>query len=164
MTSRRLWPWLGPLALLLGASCKDVSDYSTAPDESYCGSIVQGPFVRANFEPDVQMRLRFDGTALDTAPGSLTTSDGRLHDSALGVVTQVFNDPLSTLQFGEGRRRNLLYTVVPRDGSPSLLVVLSLMDSGDMEVRLVRGPAGDGGPPAVFGIFPLQRRKGTCGL
>ena len=164
MTSRRAWYWIAPLALLQATSCKDVSDYSTAADESYCGSVIQGPFVRTGLEPDVQMRLRFDGDALTTAPGVITTSDGLLHDDALGVVPQVFNDPLSTLQFGEGRRRNLLYTAIPHDGTPSLLVVLSLMDSGDVEVRLLRGPAGDGGPATIFCIFPLQRRKGTCGL
>lgn len=153
---------LAPLAALAG--CKDVSDYSTAADESYCGSVIQGPFVRSGLDPSVQMRLRLDADALATAPGVITTSDGLLVDAPLLVVPQVFNDPLSTLQFGEGRRRNLLYTALPGDGTPALMVVLSLMASGDVEARLLRGPAAPGGAPAVFGVFPLQRRKGACGL
>ncbi|RYE93397.1 MAG: hypothetical protein EOO75_04465 [Myxococcales bacterium] len=151
-------------SLALPGGCKDVSDYSTAPDESYCGSVVQGPFVRSGLDPSVQMRLRLDADALATAPGVITTSDGLLADAALQVVPQVFNDPLSTMQFGEGRRRNLVYTALPQDGTAAVLVVLSLMESGDVEARLLRGPAASSAPPAIFGVFPLQRRKGACGL
>jgi len=149
------------------ASCKDVASYSTGPDESYCGSVIQGPFVRKGLGPAVQMRLKFNAEALDSTPGILTTSDGLLIDAALRPIPQLFNDPLSTLQFGEGRRRNLIYVVSPARPGPPLLVVLSLMESGGAEVRLLRGdPASDGSTTdaAIFGVFPLQRSKGVCGL
>jgi hypothetical protein len=53
------------------------------------------------------------------------------------------------------------------------MTVISLMHSGDAEVRLLRGAAGatvtasDAGPgvdgPPLFGVFaPLERQKGAC--
>ncbi|MDW8250885.1 MAG: hypothetical protein RMJ98_16445 [Myxococcales bacterium] len=153
--------------MLLLASCKDISSYSTAPDESYCGSVVQGPFVRAGLSPSVQMRLTFDAEALDRSPGKVSTSDGLLKEAPLQVVPQIFHDPLSTLEFGEGRRRNLIYSALPANGGSAVVVILSLMESGDAEVRLLRAaPAeqGGGGDEAIFGVFPLKKRRGTCGL
>ena len=159
-------------ALLAAAAlvgCKDVASYSTGPDESYCGSVIQGPFVRAGLGPDVQMRLSFNADALDSSPGAVTTSDGLLVNASLQAIPQFFHDPLSTLQFGEGRRRNLIYTATPNAPGPALFVVVSLMENSAVEIRLLRGnPATDGQAPpsnlAVFGVFPLQRRKGDCGL
>jgi hypothetical protein len=194
----------------LAPACKDVSSFATRPGESYCGSVVQGPFVRAGLSPAVQMRLKLDTGALSTAPGSLSTSDNLFKDAPLRAIPQVFHDPLSTLQFGEGRQRNLLYVVDPTEpaGAPSVFAVLSLMENGDVEVRLLRGAgpastatgdapdagasgaggdagaagqggaagaAGQGGSgasgaatippaPAIFGIFPLERRQGECGF
>jgi hypothetical protein len=176
----------------LAAACKDVSSFRTRPGDSYCGSVVQGPFVRAGLSPAVQMRLKLDTEALSTTPGSLSTSDHLFSDAPLRAIPQVFHDQLSTLQFGEGRQRNLLYVVDPSapGGGASVFVVLSLMESGDVEVRLLRGAgpatavsdaadagaagaagsagaAGQGltpGDPAIFGIFPLERRQGECGF
>lgn len=158
---------LGVVVLL--ASCKDVTSYSTGPDESYCGSVVQGPFVRSGLSPSVQMRLTFDANVLDSKPGIISTSDGLLKDASLRVVPQIFHDPLSTLEFGEGRRRNLIYAATPAKPGSAVVVILSLLESGEAEVRLLRAaPAPDGDAPtpesAIFGVFPLQKRKGTCGL
>jgi hypothetical protein len=154
------------LAALLLAGCKDVTSYSTAPDESYCGSVIQGPFVRSGLSPSVQMRLTFDADALDRAPGRVSTSDGLLQDTPLRVVPEVFHDPISTLNFGEGRRRNLIYAVTPKEQGPAVVVILSLLENGEVEARLFRAPTGPEGTRegAIFGVFPLQKRKGTCGL
>lgn len=156
---------------LLGtlAACKDVTSYSTAPGESYCGSIIQGPFVRAGLGPAVQMRLTFHAETLDTDPGTLSTSDGLLREAPLRPIPQLFHDPLSTLQFGEGRRRNLIYAIAPTSPGAPLFVVLSLLENGDTEVRLMRAaPAPDGQQTstegALFGVFPLQRRQDACGF
>lgn len=161
------------LAGLLSSGCKDVSDFSTKPGENYCGSVVQGPFVRAGFSPATQMRLKLDADALTTAPGELWTSDGMFTAAPLRVIPQLFHDPLSTLQFGEGRQRNLLYAAEPSHPGPGVVVVVSLMSSGDVEVRLLRsappsdpdaGAAGAAPESPLFGVFPLQRRQGSCGF
>ena len=78
-------------------------------------------------------------------------------------------DPLLMLQFGEGRDKNLIYMVDPTDPAlgPTVTVVLSLLHSGEAEVRLIRGAnaiGGDASPqpadgPPLFGVFSLARRK-----
>jgi hypothetical protein len=151
-------------------ACKDTTRFTTAPGESYCGSIVQGPFVRAGFKPDVQLRMSFDADALASAPGALTTSDGLLTEAPLRAIPQLFHDPLSQLEFGEGRQRNLLYVVDPSDPArgSSVTTVVSLMDNGDVELRLVRGaPSPEGATPSaenpqLFGVFHLHRAQGAC--
>lgn len=158
-----------PLAALVLGGCKDVDDYTTKPDESYCGDVVQGPFVRDGFAPDVRLRLTFDAAAISSGPGSVTTSDGLLTEAKLAPIPQVFHDPLATLSFGEGRKRSVLYALTPtrEQGGAPLTAVVSLMEGGDVELRLFR--AGDPAQTATpslaasyFGVFPLKRQKGTC--
>ena len=150
-------------------ACKDVDDYSTKPDESYCGAVVQGPFVRDGFAPEVRLRLTFDAAAISSGPGAVTTDDGLFTDARLTPIPQVFHDPLATLSFGEGRKRSMLYALAPtrEQGGAPVTAVLSLMEGGDVEVRLFRaGDATQTATPSLaasyFGVFPLKRQKGTC--
>jgi hypothetical protein len=152
--------------------CKDTSRFSTEPGESYCGPIVDASFVMRGFAPSVGMRMTFDADRIADAPGLLSTSDRLLDDTPMRPIPELFHDPLSTFNFGEGRDKNLLFAVDPTDpaNGPSVLVVLSLMHAGDVEVRLMRGaPTADGpgaGPQGggpLFGVFaPLTRQMGTC--
>ncbi len=156
---------------LLGSACDDPDRFTTEAGEAYCGDVVQGTFVRSGFGPAVQMRLTFDTTRVESGPGALSTSDGALVEAPLRPLAPFFHDALSSLQFGEGRERSLLYFVDPADGGPPLTAFVSLMEGGDVEVRLVRAaPApAPGAPPEsaaapVFGVFPLKLRKSTCGF
>jgi hypothetical protein len=79
------------------------------------------------------------------------------------------NDPLSTLNFGEGRDKNLLFAVDPVDpaAGPTLFAVVSLMHGGDAEVRLLRGAPPAAGAPVgaspLFGVFaPMTRQPDPC--
>jgi hypothetical protein len=165
--------WLSTVAAvsLCLDGCKDISRFTTQPGESYCGTIVPAPFVRGGFRPGVRMRLSLDAEHLSDAPGKLATDDGFFADVELRPIPQLQHDPLSTLQFGEGRTRNLIFGVEPNSCDTALAVV-SLMDNGDVEVRIVRGApmsASDAGTSAddsdpLFGLFPLERQKGTCGF
>ena len=104
-----------------------------------------------------------------TSPGALTSSDGLFQDAKLRAIPQLFHDPLSQLEFGEGRQRNLLYVVDPSDastGGTAVTAVISLMESGDVELRLMRGAPRAEGTTAnetqLFGVFHLHRVPGTC--
>ena len=62
-------------------------------------------------------------------------------------IPQIWQDPLSTLNFGEGRLKNLVYVATAStpfaDGNGNdVFVVVSLMQSGDIEVRILRGAPG----------------------
>jgi len=175
---------LGIAALVATASgCTDLSRFSNDASDSYCGSITLAGSFRSGFSPRVQMRLWIDATKLDgsTSPGKLATfeaSDGMtkptrlLDDADLIPITAMQNDPLSRLEFGEGRERNAIFSVLPSatDVDP-ILAFVSLKTDETVEVRLVRAglPATTEPPPepgkrALFGIFPLTRQPGTCGF
>jgi hypothetical protein len=156
--------FLSPLAL----GCKDVSRFSTLPGESYCGQVVNAPFVKRGLDDSVKMRMTFDADHIADAPGTLSTDDELLTNTPMRPIPEFFHDPFSTLNFGEGRDRNLVFAVDPTDPAKgaTIMVVVSLMHSGDAEVRLMRGaPSPDPMPasPALFGVFaPLGRQPGQC--
>jgi hypothetical protein len=158
---------------LAGAGCKDVSRFSTAPGESYCGELVSASFVMRGFSNvPLRMRMKFDANHIADAPGTLSTDDGLLTNTPMRPVPELLNDPLSTFNFGEGRDKNLLFAVDPTEPTrgPTIMAIVSLMHGGDAEVRLVRGaPSSDGGAAgavdgdALFGVFaPMTRQPGLC--
>ncbi len=156
------------------ASCRDLSSFTTAGDR-FEGPVVQGDFVRAGVDAGTSLCLTLDADHLQDGPGALSTSDGRFHAVALRPIPQIWHDPLSTLSFGEGRLKNLVYVATAStpfsDGNGNdAFVVVSLMQSGAVEVRLVRGAPGlmlDGGASPtsggnLFAVFDLTRQKGPC--
>lgn len=177
-----------PLAMLLAlgahAGCDDVSRFSTADGEAYCGAVTLGSAFRAGLSPRVQMRLTLDASELDgpEPPGALSTyeppSEGTperrlLDEAALRPIAALGHDPLSRLEFGDGRERNAVYAVSASEpGAESLLAILSLRSDESVEVRLLRPgqeplPSGEPLPPGqrqIFGVFRLTRRSGTCGF
>jgi hypothetical protein len=166
------------LVIFTSMGCKSVSRFSTHDGDHFEGDVVKGSFVRAGVAEDAKMCLRLDAAHLQDAPGTFSTSDGRFKDALLRPIPQVWHDPLSTMSFGEGRSQNLVYvasptatvtaTSVPGDAQ-DVMVFLSLMEEGGLEVRLVRGaPGADSGTPLpaaappMFGVFTLDRRDGAC--
>lgn len=166
-------------ALLAGASvlgCRDVSEFDTRSGDHFAGTVVLGSFVRSGVAEGTRMCLTLDTTRLQDGPGALTTSDGRLRGTPLRPIPQLWHDPISTLSFGDGRRQNLVYVVSPEeDGGAGvdLMAIVSLMQSGAIEVRLVRGAPREGAAdastaassaPPVFAVFTLDRQRGGCTL
>jgi len=168
---------------LLGISCNDLSDFDTAADEAFCGQITLGSGYRSGFSPRVQMRLRLQTRKIEQglSPGTLSTYDSGgeggeiervLDRAALRPIPPLAHDPLSELEFGDGRERNLLYAVSPPDPeAESLLAVLSLRTDEAVEVRLIRpgvSPADEPDPPRarepLYGLFVLERQQGQCGF
>ena len=157
--------------------CKDIDRFSTEPGESYCGKIVSASIVRRGFSERVCMRLTFDARRVSDQPGTLWTTDGMFAATTLRAIPQLSHDPLLTFTFGEGREKNFLFVADPAESErgPAVTTVISLMHSGEVEVRLLRGADGgiepplttDAGPgvdgPPLFGVFsPLRRQKGAC--
>lgn len=164
------FPAVIPLVALASGvvACHDVSHFSSNPGDHYEGPAVAGDFVLNGQDPRSRLCLRLDASHLQSAPGTITTSDGRFKETALRPIPQIWHDPLSTLSFGEGRVENLVYVATPdadADALGDVFVVLSLMQTSGVEVRLLRSaPAIDGGPVAasLFAVFPLQRTEGLC--
>jgi hypothetical protein len=163
--------------------CDDLDRFTTAPGEAYCGAITLAGAFRTGFSPRVQMRLTLDATRLDgpESPGQISTfeapdethAERRLLDAApLRLIPPMLHDPLSRLEFGDGRERNAVYAVSPSAlDAESILAIVSLRSDETVEVRLVRGgTTGTEGnaPPEgrrpLFGIFPLRRKDNACGF
>jgi hypothetical protein len=170
---------LGPATLglaLLGTACSSLDSYTTAPGESYCGTVTATASFRAGVPEGIAMRLVLDGTALDgeTSPGTVWTSAPSsgtaplLTGVALQRIPALENDALSTPDLGGGRGPTRLFALAPTvPGEAALLAVISLRSDDGVEVRLVR-PGLDGAPPPgqapLFGLFNLTRQAGTCGF
>jgi hypothetical protein len=171
---------VGPAALSLGlaaaalAGCRDLSSFTTGSG-SYVGPVVQASFVLAGLDAGTSLCLTLDTDHLQDGPGDVSTSDGLFRGVPLRPIPQIWQDPLSTFTFGEGRLKNLIYfataTTPFADGNGNdVLFVVSLMQSGDVEVRMIRGAPGlisDGGSAApsggnLFGVFDLTRQSGPC--
>jgi hypothetical protein len=161
-------------AAIAGGGCRDVSGFTTSGDQ-FEGAVVQADFVRAGVDRNTRLCMTIDANHLQGSPGAIWTSDGRFHAAALRPIPQIWYDPLSTLSFGEGRLKNLVYmasaTTHFADGNgDDVVVVVSLMQSSDIEIRLVRGaPAlaieggtGTGADTNLFAVFDLSRKPGRC--
>jgi hypothetical protein len=161
-------------SLLACMGCRDLSGFATGGDR-FEGAVIQGDFVRTGVGPLTNLCLSLDTDHLQDAPGTISTDDGRFHAAALRSIPQIWHDPLSTLSFGEGRLKNLIYAAAATtpfaDGmGGDVFAVVSLMQSGHVEVRLLRGAppltddAGSQGAPAgnVFAVFDLTRQTGPC--
>jgi len=174
-----------PLGLL---ACHDVSDFSTVSGGVYQGSVTSASFVRTGIGGSARMCLTIDAQNLESpSPGTLTTSDGLFHSTPLRSIPEIWADPLSTLNFGEGRIQNVIYVArgnpteagaapdgggAPTTTSGDVFVVVSFMVSGSIEVRLLRGAPGAPGavdagsssvePPQIFAVFTLSRKTGSC--
>ncbi|WP_394844567.1 hypothetical protein LZC95_46880 [Pendulispora brunnea] len=158
-----------PLLLLCLGSCRNTSRFSTG-DGHYEGTVINGSFVRFNVPENTRMCLTLDMDRFQSLPGTITTSDGLFKATALEQIPQIWHDPLSTLSFGEGREKNMIYVATPlatelRDRA-DVTVVVSLMSSGDVEVRLMRSTQRASPDPqaatALFGVFVLQQHPGNC--
>jgi hypothetical protein len=160
-------------AWLACASCQDLSGFTTGGD-SYEGAVVQGGFVRSGVTESARACITLDANHFQDAPGDIWTNDGLFQGVTMRPIPQIWHDPLSTFNFGEGRLKNLLYVATASetfaDGkADDVFVVVSLMHSGQVEVRLLRGAPGepqDGGASPLstnlFAIFTLSRQKGPC--
>jgi hypothetical protein len=158
---------------LLPFGCRDASRFTTGSGV-FEGMIAQSSFVRAGIGPDVRMCMTFDAERMQDAPGLLSTSDGRFRATPLRPIPQLWHDALSTLEFGDGRSQNLVYVAATERGDAGasmgedVLVVVSLMQSGGLEVRFLRGaPSSPSltqetteGP--LFAVFSLRKQAATC--
>jgi hypothetical protein len=161
-------PFAIAAALLALAGCRDLERFDTGASGAYCGTIIDSDFTRSGFEAGLGMRLTLDIDALDVAPGALSTKDGAVpgpcsplpeFDSApMRVTPEMFADPLSLLEFGATREHNFM-AWVDSTCQASALAVVSLMHTGQVEVRLLRRGNAAAGPATAdeFGVFQLDR-------
>jgi hypothetical protein len=165
---RRLCPLaLAPWLIAALSACRDLERFDTGESGAYCGSIIDSNFTRAGFPPGLSLRLTLDIDALAYAPGTLSTNDvpgnpcspsPEFDNAPLLITPELFSDPLSQLEFGQSRDHNFM-AWVDSTCQGSALAVVSLMHTGQVEVRLLRrgnGLLGEASPNEL-GVFQLER-------
>ena len=70
---------------LASAGCRDTAGFSTGSGH-YEGAVVSASFVRSGIADGTRACVTFDADHLQDAPGSLWTSDGRFHATALRPI------------------------------------------------------------------------------
>lgn len=150
------------VALSLTA-CTDTNEYTTSPGECYHGKIKSSDFIRSGFKSDVKlwMTLDVDSLAQGIAGNTkLTTSDGAFMDAPVLQMPQLQHDSLSLFSFPGGQVRSYLGYAKPSEGLPAT-VVISLMEHGDVEVRLMRPDLDDDDDDhSLFAVFRLVLQDG----
>lgn len=184
---RRRW-WL--YVLIAASGCDSLGEFTTGEGEVYRGEIagVNDPlncpdgidcsFIRRGFPSGVVLDLTFDPELQYTNPGTISTSGEvcgpTFTDTPLLPIPPLAHDQLGLYEFpGGGRVRNYMFVARPDDGplvGRDVMVFLSLIRGGSVEVRVVAGPgleicdpsdctAIDSGGCDYFGVFGLGREK-----
>ena len=165
--------------------CSDLSEFQLEEGEAYCGRLVSAPLFHAGFVPDgspplLRLKLHLDVDRLTTLPGRITSDDATrglckdtggalFQDAQLRAIPQVLHDPISMLSFGDGRKHSF-FAYADSTCQGTMLAVVSLMESGNAEVRLFK-PAAAATPDspaseqAGYALFHLDaHEEDICGF
>jgi hypothetical protein len=179
------------LALLLSVSCRNLDRFDTHPGESYCGSLVGQETISTGFADGWEAKtstpstlaLTLNTTELFVAggiPAVITSNDVSfgpcgpsqpLFDRAPArTLGKSIGDRLSAMKLGEDHQEDVVL-FVDSSCSGSMVAILSLIQNGDVELRLLRpAPLAASDPAATvesterFGLFVLTKAKEGCGF
>ena len=176
--------------LIAAFGCDPLGEFSTGEGEVYRGEIVgvndptncpngiDCSFIRRGFPYGVTLDLTFDPERQYDNPGTISTSGEAcgptFSNTTLLPIPPLAHDQLGLYEFpGSGRLRNYMFVARPASGpldGRDVMVFLSLLRGGNIEVRLVAGPGLeicdpsdcdviDSGACDYFGVFGLRREK-----
>jgi len=142
--------------------CDHFDRYGTG-NGSLEGVVETADLVRAGFAPGTRVCLELDTGRLQSTPGNVSSSDGRFVHTALRPIPALASDTLSNLSFADGQVRNLLFAL-RASGTPArdILAVVSLLDDGRVDLRLLDGAPGAPDLEPLYGVFPLERKASRC--
>jgi hypothetical protein len=159
----KLFAALGVALAAAGSSaCDRFERYGTGRG-SLEGAIEGASLVRAGFAEGTRVCLELDTGKLQSEPGSVSSTDGRFARTPLRPIPPLASDTLSNLSFADGQVRNLLFAIRERgDATRDALAIVSLLDDGRVELRLLDGAPGAPGLEPLYGVFALERRESRC--
>lgn len=170
--------------------CSSIERFATKGNAAYCGDLVSGPAFHEGLLPSAarpptfRLALTLDAEALaariedePVTVGHLSSNDADrglcsatgeplFADAALRTIPELDHDPLSLLEFGEGRNYNF-FAWVDSTCRGTLLAVVSLLRNDSVEVRLFKPAAfstaaTDPEQRPGFGLFQLHREEAGC--
>jgi hypothetical protein len=178
------------LLLPVTAGCRNLDRFDTQPGESYCGSLVGQETIATGFHSNWEgsrdistLSLKLNTAAFfeksgvpavissnDAAFGPCGPNQPLFVQAPMRTIGAALGDRLSTLRLGEDHQLDFT-TYVESTCSGSMVGILSLLQSGDVELRLLRpAPMADGDDAATadttarFGLFVLKKTKEGCGF
>lgn len=186
--------WLGWVFVFLsGVGCRSLDRFNTHPGEAYCGSLIGRDHISTGFE-DARwsgvdgastLALTLDASELFKAGGvpAVVTSDDAafgpcapdkslFEQAGLRTIDRALGDRLSSMRLGEDHEEDVV-TFVDSSCSGSMVAILSLVQNGDVELRLLRPaaesqdssePPSDASGTPRFGLFVLKKTKEGCGF
>jgi len=169
--------------------CSTLERFDTSGKAAFCGELVASPSFQEGFlprgvePPTLKLKLDLDVDALrsrpeqpivvgrldsdDTTTGLCSGSGASLLDAAaLRTIPELDHDPLSLLEFGEGRDYSF-FGWVDSACQGTFLALTSLMRNDDVEVRLLKPAAMPPENPTPeqspgFALFRLRRQSQGC--
>jgi hypothetical protein len=179
------------IPLLASIGCRDLDRFNTRDGEVYCGSLVGQTAIATGFAAPEWLGTSSTSTLALTLNASELSRNGGVpavvtsNDAAFGpckpdsplfdkakvrTIAATFGDRLSVMSLSEDHEQDAV-TFVDSTCSGSMVAILSLIQNGDVELRLLRpAPAADGDPEATvdttarFGLFVLKKTKDGCGF
>lgn len=147
-------------AVVLLTGCQTLGDYRG----DYAGLVVGtdgDSFIRRGFPAGTRLTVRgFHPPGDGPVSGTLTTApDPILNDAVLKTIAPLEHDQLSQYDFpGDNRLRNFMFAVTAQSaaGPREAMAFVSLLENGNLEVRVVSGSGDDEGD--LFGLFVLDRK------
>jgi hypothetical protein len=156
------------LSLAFSFGCESYARFRADGTAVFRGTVYgdgEASFLRRGFPAGSVAEILFDPDAAQRASaGSITVTtpeDVAVLDAVtLETIQPLAHDMLSEYSFpGAGRIQNFLFLARPTEGplmGREVMVFLSLMESGEMELRVIAG-TGDEAHGDVFGVFRLRR-------
>jgi hypothetical protein len=164
--------------LLANTGCKNLNKFDTSKNEVFCGELVSAEYASEGFEywtrqsQPLQISMTLDTNHLDDLPGKLRSNDTNwgpcaplplFDDAPLRTIKKALGDRLSNIRLGEDHDEEIL-AFVDSTCSGSMLAIVSLVQDGNTELRLIR-PAKEATTEVTdqprFGVFSLTKRNLT---
>ncbi len=175
----------GSLAIATG--CKNVQRFDTGSSAAYCLELVEDGSTNSEMLPDdagglldaganqLQLGVTIDSQHLSTRPGVLWSNDagfGLCSPSPLfdrvpiRTIQPALIDVISTVQLTPDHIQDI-FTLVDSTCQGTMVSILSLIDGGSVEVRLIKpmpekGENGTAQDKPGFGLFARSRRRENC--
>jgi hypothetical protein len=163
---------------LVSTGCKNLDKFDTAQGQAYCGELVSEKYGSEGFEywtkqnEPLKLAFTLDTSHLEDVPGKLRSNDAGFgpctplplfDDAPLRVIQTARGDRLANIRLGDDHEEEVL-VYVDSTCSGSMFAILSLVQDGSTELRLLRPAPDIRGPVADlprFGVFTLNKRETT---
>jgi|MudIll2142460700_1097286.scaffolds.fasta_scaffold66024_2 hypothetical protein len=137
--------------MMVLAGCNKLKDYNGEFD----GPVLAYEPIRIGFPPETTLHMKMDFYDEVQAEGTMSTSDGTFDNATLQPIQGLSNDGLWTLKFSGSGFLNYMRIAEVTNGvfkGKYAVVIISLFESGDVEVRIIVG-ASD-----LYGVFTLKKQ------